>query len=98
MLACLLQIEGRENLPEKDEAAVYVANHQSFLVSVNMSGIAIAVMDTCLASPLPARDESAACAVDRQSFFSFVQCCYMKTVDLELAHSSVSGGHVFSFF
>jgi hypothetical protein len=26
------QIEGRENLPAKDEPAVYVANHQSFLV------------------------------------------------------------------
>ena len=26
------QIEGRENLPSKDEPAVYVANHQSFLV------------------------------------------------------------------
>ena len=27
------QIEGRENLPAKGEPAVYVANHQSFLVS-----------------------------------------------------------------
>ena len=26
------QIEGRENLPAKDKPAVYVANHQSFLV------------------------------------------------------------------
>ena len=26
------QIEGRENLPPKDQPAVYVANHQSFLV------------------------------------------------------------------
>lgn len=25
-------MEGLENLPAKDEAAVYVANHQSFLV------------------------------------------------------------------
>ena len=27
-----LQIEGSENLPAKDQPAVYVANHQSFLV------------------------------------------------------------------
>ncbi len=26
------QIEGKENLPPKDQPAVYVANHQSFLV------------------------------------------------------------------
>ncbi len=26
------QIEGKENLPAKDQPAVYVANHQSFLV------------------------------------------------------------------
>lgn len=28
----IAQMEGLENLPAKDEAAVYVANHQSFLV------------------------------------------------------------------
>ena len=27
-----LQVVGRENLPANDEPAVYVANHQSFLV------------------------------------------------------------------
>ena len=28
-----MQVVGRENLPANDEPAVYVANHQSFLVS-----------------------------------------------------------------
>ena len=27
-----LQVEGREHLPQPNEAAVYVANHQSFMV------------------------------------------------------------------
>ena len=30
------QIEGKENLPAKDQPAVYVANHQSFLVRRTM--------------------------------------------------------------
>lgn len=29
-----LQVEGRENLPAPDQPAVYIANHQSFLVSI----------------------------------------------------------------
>lgn len=33
---CVRQMEGLENLPAKDEAAVYVANHQSFLVRLHM--------------------------------------------------------------
>jgi len=32
------QTEGLQNLPEKDEPAVYVANHQSFLVSAPPAG------------------------------------------------------------
>lgn len=31
-LVLLLQIEGRENLPPASTPAVYVANHQSFMV------------------------------------------------------------------
>ena len=34
-VAVSVQIEGAENLPRPDEAAVYVANHQSFMVSTS---------------------------------------------------------------
>ncbi len=37
-LLCPLQIVGAENLPRPDEAAVYVANHQSFMVGVCRAG------------------------------------------------------------
>ena len=33
----LLQVEGREHLPRPDEPAVYVANHQSFMVGSGLS-------------------------------------------------------------
>ena len=31
-----MQVEGREHLPRPDEPAVYVANHQSFMVRTNL--------------------------------------------------------------
>jgi hypothetical protein len=33
------QVEGWENLPAKDEAAVYISNHQSFLVGSRMTSL-----------------------------------------------------------
>lgn len=35
LTAGLMQVEGREHLPRPDEPAVYVANHQSFMVSTH---------------------------------------------------------------
>ena len=38
--AVLPQVEGAENLPADSEAAVYVSNHQSFLVSCHATELA----------------------------------------------------------
>lgn len=35
LLYAMLQIKGHENLPADNEPAVYVANHQSYMVRIN---------------------------------------------------------------
>ena len=43
----LLQVEGAENLPADSEAAVYVSNHQSFLVSCHATELAGCSLAQC---------------------------------------------------
>ncbi len=53
--AVLLQVEGAENLPADSEAAVYVSNHQSFLVNFQATQRASHALAQCSRSlPQPA--------------------------------------------